>query len=265
MRRLTRFLLGLGAVFALAVWAASATADPYSLGVCSSAGTPLSGTQHGNLTVTGNAYVANGAALNVSGNLTIAPGACLDAFSTGTVTVGGNIKVGKGAVLGLGCSPGAIGPFPPCGDTTTNDRVGGNIIADHPLTMYLTAIRVSGNVISSGGGDITAVDSENGPGLSFPVKENIIGGNLIIQGWAGAWVGALRNHVGGNLDFSQNIGARVGDTDPYVGVPDSSEVADNVVSGNLICHGNTPSAQLGDSGGGPNTVGGNKIGECAGL
>jgi hypothetical protein len=43
------------------------------------------------------------------------------------------------------------------------------------------------------------------------------------------------------------------------------------ISGNLICHGNTPAAHVnagappaGD-GGGPNTVDGNKIGECAGL
>ena len=34
---------------------------------------------------------------------------------------------------------------------------------------------------------------------------------------------------------------------------DSTEVADNVVSGNLICQANTPPAQLGDSGGDPNT------------
>jgi hypothetical protein len=260
-----RLVLGLGAVLALSAWAVTATADPFTLGVCSSAGTALSGDHHGNLTVTGNAYVANGASLNVSDNLTIAKGACLDAFSTGTVTVGGNIKVEKGAVLGLGCSPGAIGPYPPCGTTTTADTVGGNITANQPLTMYLTAVHVSGNVISNGGGDVTAVDTENGPGLSFPVKENTIDGNLIIQGWAGAWVGALRNHVDGNLIFSKNVGARVGDEQPFVGVLDSSEIADNTVGGNLICHGNTPSAQIGDSHGGPNAVSGKAIGECSTL
>jgi hypothetical protein len=33
----------------------------------------------------------------------------------------------------------------------------------------------------------------------------------------------------------------------------------------LICQGNSPAAQIGDSGGGPNIVGGNAIGECASL
>jgi hypothetical protein len=40
----------------------------------------------------------------------------------------------------------------------------------------------------------------------------------------------------------------------------------NVIAGNLICHNNTPAAQVNpDDGGQPNTVGGRKIGECAGL
>jgi len=47
--------------------------------------------------------------------------------------------------------------------------------------------------------------------------------------------------------------------------PDATEVADNVISGDLACFGNTPGAQVGDSGGGPNTVSGQKLGECAGL
>jgi hypothetical protein len=51
-------------------------------------------------------------------------------------------------------------------------------------------------------------------------------------------------------------------------VPDSTEVVSNHISGNLICMGNSPPAQIGDAaleGGGPNTVSGHKIGECAGL
>ena len=51
------------------------------------------------------------------------------------------------------------------------------------------------------------------------------------------------------------------------GILDSTEIVSNVIGGNLICHGNTPPAQIGDAildeGNGPNTVGGNAIGECA--
>ena len=187
-------------------------ADPVAAPLCGSteatAGTALSGT-YGNLTVTGIAYVDNGATLNVTGNLTVAPGSCLDAFSTGTVHISHNVIVKRGATLALGCAPGANGPPPlaPCYFTTTDDTVGGSITAHQPKTMYLTAVTVGRNVVSDGGGFST-------PGLSFPVKDMKIGGNLVLQGWhggPGAWIGALRNQVGGNMIVSHNVGDRPGE------------------------------------------------------
>lgn len=249
----SRVLLAGAIVLAVGVCAATATADPASSALCASAGTQLSGS-YGNLTITGDASVAAGTTLSVRGNLTLAPGACLDAFSLGTVTVGGNVLVGNGATLALGCSPGALGPpfdQAPCNGQTTADRVGGNIVADHPLTMYLTADTIAGNVISTGGGPGVTFD----PYVNFPLKENVIGGSLIVQGWHGAWFGALRNQVRGNVIINDVIGAN----------PDSNEVTDNTITGNLICNGDSPMAQIGDSGGGPNTVSGHKIGQCAAL
>lgn len=244
-----------------------AGADPAAAPICgpseATSGTALSG-DYKNLTVNGIAYVNNGDTLNVSGNLTIAPGSCLDAFSTGTVNVGHNVAVGPGAVLALGCAPGSNGPPPiaPCYFDTTADTVGGNISADQPLTMYLTAVTVGGNVVSNGGGFGTR-------GLSFPVKDMTIKGNLVLQGWQGgrgAWIGALRNQVGGNEIISNNTGYRPGDS----GNNDSTEVVGNTVGGNLICQNNTPPANYGDAygeapGNGPNTVGHQAIGECASL
>lgn len=61
--------------------------------------------------------------------------------------------------------------------------------------------------------------------------------------------------------MSNNLGTRLGDS----GQPDSTEVVDNQVGHNLICQNNTPTARVGDSGGGQNTVGGKAIGECASL
>jgi hypothetical protein len=61
--------------------------------------------------------------------------------------------------------------------------------------------------------------------------------------------------------FSNNTGNQIGET----GEPDSSEIANNTISGNLICQGNDPVAQFGDSGGTANTVGGHATGQCAGL
>jgi len=226
--------------------------------ICSSAGTAISGS-YGNLVLTGNNYVAAATTLTVSGNLTLAPGACLDAFTLGTVNVGRNVLVGQGATLALGCSPGSLGPPfpPPCGLTTTTDTVGGNIVANQPWTMYLDGDTIQGNVVSNGGGPGATFS----PYVNFPIKDNTISGNLIVQGWKGAWVGALRNSVSGNVIISNNVGVAIGGT----GEPDSTEVATNTIGGNLICQGNSPAAQVGDSGGLPNTVTGHKLGECAGL
>lgn len=255
-----RVLPGLFVMLSLGVWAGPAAADPFAgPPICSSAGTALSGS-HGNLTVSGDAYVASGTTLTVNGNLTLAPGACLDAFTLGTVNVAGNVFVRKGAVLALGCTPGSLGPpIPqaPCYMTTTDDTVGGNIIARQPLTLYLDGDHITGNVISNRGGD----PSLSNPALTFPIKDNTIGGNVIVHRWKGAWFGVLRNTVGGNVMVSRNVGTRPGDS----GLPDSTEVGSNTIMGNLICRNNTPAAQIGDSPTGPNTVDGRKIGECKQL
>lgn len=236
-----------------------ASADPVGAPICSSAGKALAGHHRGNLVVRGNAYVADGATLRVSGNLIVARGACLDAFSLGTVHVRRNVLVGHDATLALGCAPGANGPPPmaPCNFTTTDDTVRGNILAARPATMYLTAVTVGRNVVSVGGGPGTQA-----VGVSFPVKDMKIRGDLVLVGWKGGWIGALRNNVRGNLVFGHNAGNRPGDS----GANDSSEVDGNTVGRNLVCFGNTPAAQFGDA---PpplaNTVGGRAIGECRGL
>ena len=73
--------------------------------------------------------------------------------------------------------------------------------------------------------------------------------------------GNVISNGGGNVIATDAVGTRV-DED---GAPDSTEIVTNVIAGNLICLHNSPASQIGDSGGSPNTVGGNKIGECAGL
>lgn len=245
-----RLLLGACAVLAVGVIAAPAAADPTFSPLCPSVGTAISGS-HGNLTITGNRYVASTSTLTVRGNLRLARGACLDAFSLGTVKVGGNVLVGKRAILALGCTPFSVMTSEPCEGQFTHDTVGGNIIAGDPYTMYLDGDTIHGNVISLGGGPGLRTGA---PFVNFPVKDNTIGGNLIFLGWRGGWSGALRNTVGGNVLFSFN---------KSVLDPDSNEVVTNTISGNLICLGNSPAVQVGDSGGSPNTVGGRKIGQCA--
>lgn len=237
---------------AMAAFVPAAAADPNSgPPICPHAGNAVSGT-HGNLTIWRNAFVKAGTTLTVRGDLTIARGACLDAFTLGTVHVHGDILVSPGATLALGCTPNAIGPAPPCGTHTTNDTVGGSIVATRPRTMYLDGDTIAGNVISRGGGP-----GLNGPFVNFPVKDNTIGGRLMLIGWHGGWIGAIRNTVGHNLRFSEN--ASVQD-------PDSNEVQTNTVGGDLVCYHNSPAAHVNPNDGGqPNVVAGSKIGQCSGL
>lgn len=273
-----RLLAVMAGIVAVAAFAAAATADPSTTGntICPGAPTPLTGSHPGNLTVTGNVYVPDDTTLSVGGNLTVAPGACLDGYTRGNIEVGGNLLVHKGAILGLGCSIQAEGPpagLPnnpdpttgtPClwnGDQLelgfrTHDVVNGNLIADGPYTMYITSSAIKGNLVSNGGGDPSLP-----PWLSYPIKDTTVGGNLILQGWQGAWVGVLRSTIQGNMIVSNNVGTRLGDDNQ----PDSTEIVGNQVSGNLICMHNTPTARYGDAGAFPNTVGGRAIGECTAV
>ncbi len=244
-----KLLLGLCAMLALGIWAAPAAADPTSgPPICSSAGTPLSGHHYRSLRLTGNNYVAAGTNLTVRGNLEIAPGACLDAFSTGTVNVGGNVLVGKNAILGLGCAPDVDFVNVPCGSTTTDDTIGGNLFALDPYTMYLTADTIRGSLVSVGGGP----GAPPAPFVNFPIKDMMIRGNVLVSGWDGGWFGLLRNVVNGNVVVTNNLAS----------VPDADEVVTNTVDRNLICYGNNPAVQFGDSGGSPNEVSGFAFGEC---
>jgi hypothetical protein len=248
-------LVALCVALAAAVSAPAASAwEPGGPPICSELGEPIAGAYH-NFTITGNHWVGIESELSVYGNLTIARGACLDAFTLGKVYVSGNIIVEPGAILALGCSPGAVGPGEPCESQTTEDIVGGSIIALHPLTMYLDGDTIDGSVLSYGGGPGATLS----PYVNFPIKENDIGGNLLVSGWKGAWFGVLRNTVHRNVILLGDVGVT---TSPETGEPDSTEIATNTISGNLVCFGNSPAAQFGDSGGLPNVVGGLAIGQC---
>ena len=242
-----RLLLAAGALLALGVAGSAAVAAPPGTYTCTG-GTIPAGT-YGGLTVTGECAFGPGV-VTIDGNVRVEPGAILNdhAGSPATSThITGNVQVGAGAVLGLGTyAPG------PTHDVAVVD---GNIMAHAPASLYITRTTVHGNLVSNGGGD---------PARNFPIKDDTVGGNLIVQGWSGNWLGVIRDTVGGNVIVANTAGTQTGEP-PFEGIPDSTEVATNVISGNLICRGNSPAAQIGDSGGSANVVGGNKLGECTGL
>jgi hypothetical protein len=190
--------------------------------------------------------------VTINGNLRLDVGASLNAVTVSTVQINGNVIVGTGALLGLGCT--VIGVGWECAADST-DHVTGNIVATAPLTMYLDGVVVGGSVVSRGGGP-----GVTGPFYNFAVKDNTIGRNLTITGWQGGWLGVIRNTVTGNISLSSNAGsdADFGETD-------------HNAAHNLKCVGNTPAAQYGDAAvpSGydpatyyPNTLTGHARGEC---
>lgn len=278
MRRLLRITavtpLVLATVIAGAAAAGAAEARP-ALNTCSgTVESPglLAGTYNGNVTITGVCEVDGGAAV-INGNLILATGSALNAtfalndVSKGksSLTVFGNVGVGSGAVLAMGCEPEAS----PCSDDpeagdggtlTGQDKVFGNVEAKQALTVIIHASTIDGSLTLNGGGGgtscvvpVSGILAAIGSPPFFDAEDNTIGGNLSITELQTCWMGALRNHVGGNLVNSNNT----------MGGSDADEVLANLVGGSLACFSNTPVVQYGDSDSSPNQVRGAASGECA--
>jgi hypothetical protein len=84
-------------------------------------------------------------------------------------------------------------------------------------------------------------------------EDSWIGGSLVVKHLHSCWLGVIRNWIGHSAVVSHN---KMKD-------PDANEVVTNVVHQNLICFGNRPKVQFGDSHGKPNRVGGHALGECS--
>jgi hypothetical protein len=246
----------------------SALAAGRGADTCSN-GTMEPGT-YGDFIVTGTCTIAYGANVQIIGNLTVAPGASLDdhgaeAWLAAQIHVTGNIHVGKGAVLGLGWNApeGTLGP----------DTVGGSIVANQPLALQIGSVTIGGNLVSNGGGVLStsAADFRN-----FPIKDNVIHGNPVIQGWTGGWIGVIRNTIdrnaiiANNRSYSSDLGPGTDEDSTEVMGTDATAfdgpVIPQTIGGNLICHGNLPAAHVNPlDAGAPSVVLGKAIGECAGL
>jgi hypothetical protein len=218
------------------------------------------------VTVAGVCVVDSGQ-VTTSGDVTIQPGAALlAAFATdggsGTsgIAVGGNLNVQNGAALLLGCEAAHFSCFddPDSGSPTLNsaDSVAGSIEAPSALGVIVHVTTVGQDVVETGGGGGFNCDSTElfggGPAYS-DYEDNVIGGNLRVSGVISCWFGAIRNQIGGSASFANNT---------FVD-PDASENLTNQIAGNLLCSGNSPVVQYGDSTGSNNVVGGTASGECA--
>jgi hypothetical protein len=191
----------------------------------------------------------------INGNLVVPAGN--NSCTLANVTVTGNVQVGKGASL-------LVEPNP--GQTVT---IGGNVQAAQCQSVVLEpiahgAISVGGNVQiqnctgQSGYNNVQGVGTVtisgnfacgNNSAECVARSGNVRGNVQINNNSGGAFV--LENNVGGNAQVNNNSGS-------------TSLVSRNTIGGNLQCAGNTPGVTDGGSAI-PNTVAGNKQGQCAGA
>ncbi|HET8582740.1 MAG TPA: hypothetical protein VFL65_05780 [Jatrophihabitans sp.] len=258
-RRACVAVAGLGlAALGLAAPASAAPARGY---VCHGGSVP--GGTYSSLTVAGMCAVDSGT-VTVTGSVSVAPNAgLLSAFGGSDLHVGQNLVVGSGAIVVLGCEPEAFvcfnDPDQQVGTLATHDTVGMNVSATDALMMLVHNSSIGGNATQSGGGGGVTCGlfplGPDGPPAYSTWEDNTIGRNASVTGVQTCWLGFIRNTVGGNVNYSDNVLAD----------PDGNEVVTNTVARNLNCSGNVPAAQVGDSAGSPNTVGGRQNGQCAAI
>ena len=235
----------------------------------------LAGGTYSSVTVTGVCGV-NGGQVVVTGNVNIegSNGALVATFArnahgsgTSGITVHGSVLVGSGATVFLGCfassSPCNDDPNPSNPTLNSADVVDGDVIATNALGVLVHGSVIVGDIRESGGGGgaftgpgknctPTGIFNKFGSPVFSDFEDSMIGGNVSVVGVQSCFFGAFRDKVGGSVSYLNNTMAD----------PDASEVLTNNIQGNLICAGNLPANQFGDSHGSPNTVGGFATGQC---
>jgi hypothetical protein len=232
-----------------------------------------------NLDIKGVCAVQNGP-VQVLGNLTVEPNASLNAvfgLKNSNLTVWGNMNVDKNATVMMGCDTvsvtlwGTTGLFNtpefPCIDDpngltaptlSSHDTVKGNLTAIDSLGVVLHNTQVLGNVFENGGGGGNNCVNQGifFQDIGFPQYsgffDGTINGNLTIENVTSCWYGSFRMVIDGSY-VHQNV---------INNDPDGNEVSDNQIAGNMICKGNSPAIQFGDSNGTPSKVAGRATGEC---
>jgi hypothetical protein len=235
----------------------------------------LAGGTYSSVTVTGVCGV-NGGQVVVTGDVTVegSNGALVAAFArnshgagTSGLTVHGNILVGTGATAILGCfassSPCNDDPNPNAPTLNSADVVDGDVIATNALGVLIHGSAIVGDIREFGGGGgaftgpgknctPTGIFNKFGSPVFSDFEDNVIGGNVWVVGLQSCFFGAFRDKVGGSVSYLNNVMAD----------PDAAEVLTNDIHGNLICAGNLPANQFGDSHGSTNNVGGFATGQC---
>ena len=214
-------------------------------------GGKIRGGTYESLTIAGNCTLTSKGTVHVMGNVVVRGHAILNTLTPGTFNVDGNVTVRAKGVAGLGCNDEVGCP------TESNDHIGGNLRGRDAWAVIVEQEHVGGLISIIGGGKTKNCSSTGLLGGPFfaTVHDATVGGNVIVRRLRTCWFGLIRTTVGGSVRVFGNS----------FGDPDATEIVTNTIAGNLACFNNVPAAQVGDSGGSPNTVGGRKRGECKNL
>ncbi len=220
------------------------------------------------LIVAGDCTIPSGTVV-VHGGVTVLPGKALNAsgmagpndttLAGGNMKVWGGISVGKDGILLLGCSPSMT-----CVPKDSLSEVHGGIRANQALAVILHGNTIWGRVsiVGGGGGLSCAPNAALSAAVGIPVaavpaystlENNTVYGGVTVSGLQSCWFGAIRNTVRGTVSVTNN---KMAD-------PDANEVVTNTIRGSLLCSGNDPKPQVGDSAGTMNKVTGSQLGQCA--
>jgi hypothetical protein len=244
--------LGLAlAVAATAVlWPAAAGAATHHGNVTCHGGAVHTGTYR-SLRIAGFCTLPDSGTIRVRHDVVVTRTGLFNAATPARLVVWGDVTVQHRGIAAIGCSP-DVG----CAELGT-DVIHGSVHAFRAWATIIHATTVGGSVTIRGGGrtlDCTKSAPYGGPFYSV-VEDSTVHGNVVIRRLHSCWLGVIRNTVGGSVRL---IGNRFGD-------PDAMEIVTNHISGNLACFNNNPAAQVGDSQGDENVVGGQKRGECAAV
>ena len=266
----TALLVGLLGLIGGSPSASAATPSSFTCTGTPTSPGPLPSGTYAAVTVTGVCAVNDGQVV-VTGDVTVNSGATLvaafannDVGGSGTsgLSVDGNIDIGSGGTLLLGCEAAhfACVDDPDQSNPTLNasETVKGSVVATDPLGVVVHLSTIGGDAAQSGGGGgvnctPSGIFSLFGAPVYSDYEDNTIGGNLRITGLNSCWLGGLRNKVGGSVTYTNNTLAD----------PDANEILTSQIAGNLLCSGDSPPMEYGDSHGSPNVVGGFATGQCA--
>ena len=163
-------------------------------------------------------------------------------LSDGPIRIDAGLCVGSGAKFFLGSEESGW----------TTGTIDGGVHATDPASVQIHFATINGGI------DIHGGSGPFGPPFDVTwnaIEDNVIHGEVVIDGYDGFWFGFIRNHVDGTVKLNNNV----------LEDPDGNEYVTNTIHGSLQCSGNSPAPQVGDSEGLPNVVTGSKSGQCTNL